>query len=530
MGPLSIGVVRDDRALATLAPAWERLLAVTPLASSFQTLAWTAACRAPLAAGTLSVLVVRDGDTPVAIFPTELGAAGDLRFVGIAVSNYHGPVYLPDRLDDVATALASFLAAERRIRLLDLDGLREGSPALEALRDLAIPGWGPAHVLQTAVAPYIDLTPGWDAVFTTGHRELRKTVNKRWRMLERVGRVAFTEVTAPDAVAAALPAMFALFGQRWVGRHASGGFTTTLRPFHERAAVALAAAGHVRLSLLTMDDAVVAFAYGLRTAGVTTGYVVAHANALNPASPGTVLLTRLLEAACTRGDAAYDFSIGKEAYKDMWATGARRVFRVLHARRTPMASGRVAARRLATQAWTTARSVEWLRTLKRDGLRRALARGGEPPSAADTPGLPAGHAHEWIVCQVPAPPDGVPPTTARWSYAEMTRRLSPRLLALAVDRTLRGDVPHAVLAGDQLLGLVFQAAPGRRTLVTGGVAVPDDAAIYYHPVAAPPHGIDTLLAAVARVAGAPCVVVAATPLPGATVLGRYPAPRPVSAP
>src|SRR5205814_272053 len=137
----------------------------------------------------------------------------------------------------------------------------------------------------------------------------RAGLARKWRALDRLGRVEFLEATTPADVGALLPALFGLFQERWTDRHESGGFADRHRTFHERALPALAADGHVRLSVLSLDGDVIAFAYGLRGAWGTTSYVLGHANALNPHSPGLLLLTRVLEAASARGDREYDFSL-----------------------------------------------------------------------------------------------------------------------------------------------------------------------------------------------------------------------------
>jgi len=64
-------VVTDDATLAGLEAEWRRLLAVTPLASGFQSFAWVTTCRAalPRRGARLLTLVVRDGSEPVAILP-----------------------------------------------------------------------------------------------------------------------------------------------------------------------------------------------------------------------------------------------------------------------------------------------------------------------------------------------------------------------------------------------------------------------------------------------------------------------------
>jgi CelD/BcsL family acetyltransferase involved in cellulose biosynthesis len=375
-------VVESDAELGALAPAWGALLAETPEASAFHSFAWISACRAaPSANGRPFVLVVRHGPDAVAILPTELGQHGDLRFIGHGRrSNYLGPVYRPAYVDAAVGALASFLARERRVSLLDFGGMRAPSPFLGVLLRTAMPGWDRPHAVETATCPSVDLTPGWEALCARHKSKQRANFARKRARLERLGALEFEEITEPDAVRAALPAMMELYRGRWDGRRESGGFAGRHRDFHAQAAAALAAAGHARVSLLRLDGRIVAFSYGLRAPGVTTSYVLAHDDALASHSPGLLLLLRVLEAACGRGDREYDFSIGEEGYKDAWATGRRQVFRVLCWRRASAAAIRGRLREIAARAWVRARSIDLLRDLRREGVRRVLRLPGRRPT------------------------------------------------------------------------------------------------------------------------------------------------------
>ena len=174
MSRVRVEVVTDDATLARLEGEWHALLACTPLASGFQSFAWIAACRGHLATSRrLHTLVVRDGGEVVGILPCELGANGELSLIGGPVTNYQGPVYRPERVHDVAGALADFVGAARdRIRLLDFHGLREGSPFLAAWAGRDLPGWEAPRLVRTATCPVLDLTPGWKAIY--GRRSVRK--------------------------------------------------------------------------------------------------------------------------------------------------------------------------------------------------------------------------------------------------------------------------------------------------------------------------------------------------------------------
>src|SRR5262249_23698399 len=290
------------------------------------------------------------------------------------------------------------LAHDAGVRLFALGGLRAGSPFLAALCSASLPGFGPATAVETASCPYLDLRPGWEEIYARRKGKQRANFARKWAGLARLGALAFLEITDADAARARLPALFALFAGRWHGRHESGGFASRYRAFHERAIVALAAAGMLRLSVLELDERVVAFSYGVRGAGGTSSYVLAHDERLNVCSPGTLLLLRVLESAARRGEPEYDFSLGIESYKDQWATDARAVVRVVRARHRSVAAIAGRAQVLASRAWVAARAIGWLRGLRREGLH-AIVAGDTSTPPPDPPGLSARAS-----CPSPCPP------------------------------------------------------------------------------------------------------------------------------
>ncbi|HJQ82725.1 MAG TPA: GNAT family N-acetyltransferase, partial [Candidatus Binatia bacterium] len=373
---IDVEPITDEPTFARLGDDWDALFAETPARTGFQSFAWIAACRRFASAGDrrLFVLAVRDGSETIGIVPTELGPHGDLCFAGDAVSNYLGPVYRGARLRDVVSAVAAFIAAERSIRLVDWRGLPGWSPFLAAWRAADTPAFAAPRVVHTARCPLVDLSPGWTGVVGRRSSDSRNALARKWKALARVGRVGVTEARDPDAVRAALPAMFRMFAERWAGRHESGGFASRFRTFHEHAAPALAAAGHVRLSLLHIDGDPIAFSYGIVGERGTLSYVLAHDAAFATHSPGALLLARVLEAACERGDTEYDLSLGDEHYKSAWATGARDVFRVVRWRDRSTAVVRGALRSLGSRAWDAARAIGPARELRREGLRGWLRR------------------------------------------------------------------------------------------------------------------------------------------------------------
>lgn len=506
--PLTVATVTTAAGLAALQKRWQTLLALTPCASGFQSLAWITQCWEHFhkPGDALFVSVLTSGEATVAIFPTQLGTGGRLRLIGTGVSNYGGPVYRLEFLEAAVSAWASYLGRDARVRAIDLAGLREDSPAFGVLARRPLPGWGAPVVVETNVCPEVELAAGWEAILGRHRRKHRSAWKRQGRRLAQLGELRFVEIGDPVQVAAAMPRLVELFQSRWETRRTAGGFSATVAGFQTDAAVATARAGHVALSQLILDEQIIAFAYGIRAGETTTSYVIGHDGRFGSYSLGLLLTLKVLEAAARRGDPVHDFSLGDDSYKSMWATRERKVFRLLWGRRRR-------PRAWTSRAWTAARGVPVLRKLKLEGPRATMFGTPPPPPPADAPGLPAGSGDSWAVHRV-APASATRVRVRRGTYGDIRDVVSPRLLALALERSFRGDELVVVEDQDGIAGVAWRAAASHRERILGQPATAQpDLPAYFHPVAHERLGLAALVAALAQPEG--CVVAAAQDLPAA---------------
>jgi CelD/BcsL family acetyltransferase involved in cellulose biosynthesis len=506
---ITVQVLNDVNGLRDVALEWQWLWEQTPQVSAFQALEWILACARHGAHPHTScfAMLLRAGNEPLAIFPTQLSPSGRLSFIGAEFSNYCGPVYVPRALPSVMTAWRDAVSADPRIRSIDLTGLRQGSPFLRALQESVFPRWGKPVVVETNTCPEIDLRQGWETVFRRHKSRQRANWRRKWDSLADLGRLEFRETSDPDEVATAFPRLFQLYDARWQGRSVRGAFGAEQHRLQLEAAKALASQGMVRLSLIRLDGEIVAFAYAMRGTTGSTSYVLAHDAAFEVFSPGLLLLIRMLEAAAARGDTAYDFSLGEAPYKAQWATGERRVFSVLLGRGTVLAA-------VKRRCWRAARSMPLLRRLKQQGLRRLTIRKDRSKSLADQPGLSAGSTGVWHVNHIYDAARSGPELVHRaLRYSEMRALFSPRLLALALDRHYRGDRALAVEREGNVIGAIWRVAEQRRSVVTGGYSFPSDPGpVYYHPVGVEGEDIEQIAL---DLASGQAVVVCSRPLAGA---------------
>jgi CelD/BcsL family acetyltransferase involved in cellulose biosynthesis len=506
---ITVQVLTDIDALRGLSSEWEQLWRQTPEVSAFQASDWVLACARHEAHAEKSCLamILRAGDEPVAIFPTQLSARGTLSFIGAEFSNYCGPVYMPSVLPSVVMAWCDAVSADPRIQTIDLAGLRERSPFLRILAQSDFPRWGKPVVVEMFTCPEVDLREGWNKLFRRHKSRQRANWRRKWKSLAELGPVEFLETTDPEELAKEFPRLCELYEARWHGKRIRTVFGPQQYRLQLQAAKRLGTQRLVRLSLIRLDGEVIAFAYGMRGATYSTSYVLAHDAPFEVFSPGLLLLIKVLEAAAARGDTCYDFSLGALPYKAMWATGEQRVFSVLIGR----GAGLAAIRR---RWWRAARSVPLLRRLKQEGLRGLSIRKDGPEHLVDQPGLSAGTGGVWHIYRIKDAGRLEPRLLKRpLRYSEMRVLFSPRLLALALDRHYRGDQALAVEREGNVIAAIWKAAPHRRSIVTSGYMCPSEpGAVYYHPVAS--EGEDTgqvVLGSVSEEA----VVVCPRPLVGA---------------
>jgi hypothetical protein len=110
------------------------------------------------------------------------------------------------------------------------------------------------------------------------------------------------------------------------------------------------------------------------------------------------------------------------------------------------------------------------------------------------------------------------------AYRDMRRLLSPRLLAIAVERSIRGDELQLVEGDQELIGVIWQASGSRRQLVLGGVTeATDDEAVYYQPIPVGQVPLNDLLRGLSP-EGSCLVAIPGLPTPddGMEHLGGYP--------
>jgi CelD/BcsL family acetyltransferase involved in cellulose biosynthesis len=325
--------------LAGLRDDWNRLLAVTPQASFFQTLDWlTVYWRHFGDAQQLRVLVVSRDNFPVGIVPLaiywEKSRLGSVRVLGYPLESWgttFGPIG-PRPEEALAASLAWLRRQQRDWDVLDLrwaEGpLGAATSASLARADLS------AVRTSTCELSWIDQPDGWDAYWASRTSKLRNNVRRSEKQLAAMGRVdsIHCHPSSDDPRWDLYQQCEHVASLSWQAGATSGNTLSDprvrhfLRDIHRVAAVH----GAVSINLLTLDDAPIAFSYDYlfhnRVYGLRTGFDPALAQA----GSGTALLARSLRDYGAGGAQTINLGETPSEYKTRWRTRTSTSFRFRH--------------------------------------------------------------------------------------------------------------------------------------------------------------------------------------------------------
>ncbi|HVA63810.1 MAG TPA: GNAT family N-acetyltransferase [Terriglobales bacterium] len=310
---------------AALERDWKRLQREARPANPFLSWEWQSAWAACHPAGARPLVVAEtfpDGTL------AGLVALQRVRRRGLAQVEFLGQGSGGDELDcllhpaapaAVGSRLLAAALARGRWSVLRLQSARRGG-ALAA----AVAG-GRGREEAGEWLPSLALPASFEQLLGAHSANFRAEVRRRRRAWARRAPLAALEcATTPSAVAAALEQVFRLHNQRRAQRRGRGIFESpALRAFHLRAATQLAAASATRIYLLRTPTAVLAALYGFEAGDRFLYFQSGFDPAWSDASPGTVLLSLVIEDCIARGLRHFEFLRGEERYKGRWTTERR---------------------------------------------------------------------------------------------------------------------------------------------------------------------------------------------------------------
>lgn len=318
----AIAVVRDAQALEALAPEWHELPGpgIDPLLSH----AWFAAAAAALHSDDrLCVLTLRREGRLAAVAPlveVTRGGARHLEFIG-SRGLYEPSGLLHRDAETLRELCVAVIGLRLPAALLRMTASGPGQNALRAAsrrRALLVPVASPPCILA-------DLRPGWQAYLATRDRHVLSEIARRKRRLAALGAVEF-EMRAPAAASAdaAIAEAVDVEADGWKGRSRSAmRHNSRIHAFVRDVAGRFAAQGALRVAFLRCAGVAVAMRIMIewndRLWAVKTGY----RESARRYSPGMLITHDVLELACSRGLAAFEFLGSGDALQPAWGTGTR---------------------------------------------------------------------------------------------------------------------------------------------------------------------------------------------------------------
>jgi CelD/BcsL family acetyltransferase involved in cellulose biosynthesis len=185
-------------------------------------------------------------------------------------------------------------------------------------RAASIAGPAQLQLFERAVAPVLELTDDWDAIYaakvSVGRR---KDERRRRRRLEERGPVELSVASSPEAVESALADAFRLHEHRWQGRKedTSAFVTPDGISFHRDALRALAADDVVRLFTIRLGGLAIAFELTFELSGRLYLYRTAFDPAFARYGPGLLVLLDVIAYASRERMSRVEFLGGGETYK-----------------------------------------------------------------------------------------------------------------------------------------------------------------------------------------------------------------------
>ena len=313
---------------------WEHVVALDPSSSVFSTPRYLQVWWEHLGgAQQPRIRFACDGDGIVGVVP-EVRDGATARFAGGEdVTDYLGPVSLPERRDEVADAWLGALATEDDWDEVVASGMPEDAGWHETLAQRA-----EAHGLVVkesdldAVCPRIDLDGGWDGYLGRLTGKQRHELGRKARKLAReTGAVAVHEVARAE-LDDSLDAFVALH-RTSEGAKARFFVDARKRAFFAALVDEFGDDDVLRIHRLDIDDQPAAVTISLVYGGEWGLYNSAFDSTMRSLAPGMVLVGELIRMAAEGGARVFDLLRGDEEYKYRFGAVDRRVRRVVLTRR-----------------------------------------------------------------------------------------------------------------------------------------------------------------------------------------------------
>lgn len=324
----TLDLTMHDESLDRVSAEWSGLLQQCGEQIPFVTPAWQQVwLRHFRGEKALRVLTVREGERLVAVVPL-LCDGRNAEFVGhYSICDYMDAVITPGFEHAALRSLLGKLGSEGVARI-DLRGLREDSPVLPALLEVAPQAGFSVTKEEEALSPKVELPTTWDEYLGTLSKKDRHEMRRKMRRLDSAGDIQMRIITSAEE---AEPLLDTLFHLMRISNHHKEEFLDRpgMQEFFRDMTATMAAAGMLRVYVLTLDNVPVAMVHNLDVGGTLYMYNSGYDPAYSHYAVGLMSKALLVRDAIESGRTRVDFMRGDESYKYDLGGKDRRVFRVV---------------------------------------------------------------------------------------------------------------------------------------------------------------------------------------------------------
>jgi CelD/BcsL family acetyltransferase involved in cellulose biosynthesis len=344
--PLETLEINDPIVLERYAPDWNALLESTPGASYFHTYEWFATYWRHFGdTQRMRTVLLFDGDRLTGVAPfvvarerTTAGAIRSLRYPLHGWGSFYGPIG-SDTRTILRLSLKHLLATRRDWDVIDMLWVdHHGSDreaTAQALADLHLS----FRASQWLASAQIEISDGWESYWASRKSHFRTNVRRSEKRLNEHGsleyirhRTSRRENPEPDPRWDLYDACERIAASSWQGASTSGTTMShgSIRNYLRAAHMAATTAGGVDMNLLLLNGRPIAFAYNYHSCGYVYGLRMGFESHECPGGAGTVLLRKMIEDSCHRGDRVIDLGPGSLDSKRHWHTRIAWAWRLTH--------------------------------------------------------------------------------------------------------------------------------------------------------------------------------------------------------
>jgi hypothetical protein len=214
-------------------------------------------------------------------------------------------------------------------RGVELDLLPADGGTIRILQELARDGHWVAAIEETERTVLTEIGGDWQAYRRSLPASLKKDLRQDENRLRRKGRVDFAEVGQNESWRRWFDEALRLEAAGWKGRAGTAILHHANElEFYRRVTDRMAAAGRLRLFILTLDGHLIAFQLATTEEGVLFLLKTAYHEAYSDCSPGTALTHRMLEYCFHQGELRAVDHVGSKQWTRVWSTRSESLVRV----------------------------------------------------------------------------------------------------------------------------------------------------------------------------------------------------------